>query len=471
MSMFDEPQSSPSSRTRNTSSGGLSVFTILLSLIFIALLAAVIGVIVLSLLQGRGNTTIAPLPTTINAYAANATQVIRCADPVNNCGNFSQGISNNESPGQAVPPAPTATPLQGADADNISGQQVTQVPADVTPAAPEQNLLNTQDLPVLSEAELDMLFQPQPVPPIVDGLSASDRQFFDRALDNTFAARSFRYDIDMNLDVTTATDQGAVGLSVTGIAENIFTGVDGSFAFSGAFTPTSTLPEFQVNQSAELRVIGEDLFINLETPDGQSLWIQTDFDELSAVGMESAGFDETLDAVGFNLDTLDTVPEVLDLLAFDGFVNTTRRPNQGNEAHFSTAFDIKGFLKSELLDSVLISLVTFSGVDMNQPDIEGQIRTQARIFQSQVDQLLPRFDLTIDRYVSLTDERLTRILIDLDVSIADPSGQIGDTAIRGDVSIALSGYDQGLTVEAPANAVPVTAEQLNELQAQIQTSP
>ena len=84
--------------------------------------------------------------------------------------------------------------------------------------------------------------------------------------------------------------------------------------------------------------------------------------------------------------------------------------------------------------------------------------------------MIPELNLTIDRYATLTTELISQIIIDFDSSLTgfQANNEIIQIEIDGDIALNLSGYDQGLTVEVPANAVPITAEQIQQLTAQMQ---
>lgn len=463
MSDFD----SPVGKSRRQQQGILGrLWWFALIIVTLTLLGALI-----SSLAGTSETgTTGMLPTTVESYEENELQLTRCADPANDCGRY--------DPRQR--PTSTSVPV-GTPVSQANGQPDGSLPQNTPPiadtATPIAAFTQTPIPPPPTiapdiAATLDSLFVPQPVPPAADGLSLDDRAFFDRAIDNTLNATSFRYDANVALVLNIPGQQGTVNLQVAGVAQNWQHLGEPGFALSARFTASANLDGTPQSETIEARIIGDALYIEMPAEDGQRIWVETAFSDLSNIGFSGESINEMYADMGMNLSQFDEVPQILDLFAFDSFVTTERLGNQGDTAYFHTAFDLPGFLRSELLDSLIFSLASFSGLDTSDSAITNDLRLQIRTFQATLDSTLPQLDLNIDRYVSLTNEYLTRIVADFGTRLAgvDAIGQTAEVGSQVDLSLNLSGYDQGLTVDAPPNAVRITPEQIEQLMAQTQVT-
>lgn len=300
------------------------------------------------------------------------------------------------------------------------------------------------------------------------GLDAQNQALLDRAAHNSLAASSLRFSFYSQIRVALDDQEGNVMASGDGVLHN-YADLQ-SFEMQVKVTLTADLPDKHQEIEVEERVTQGVFYMRGTNPANRmcTRWISV---PMSAVFDDVFIFVDQLVPVSALLDSdsgavatpeADTMSAVLGLMDLSDFFETSRIDSSGDEAQFRTRVDIERLLSSsDTLESLLTLLSRLNGIDL-----KGKAPAAvAKMLVALRPLFLPEAELSIDRYVDLTHELISRIDFRTHVSVLpfNPQEllkhQLTSLAQPAEVDIAatvgLSDYNAEVSVAAPDHPLAV----------------
>ena len=282
------------------------------------------------------------------------------------------------------------------------------------------------------------------------GLSDADFELFTAANAAISEVSSFSFDF-------------TASFSTTGTGEDVSANLSGSGALGG----DEENPVFQLAVTGDVQSEGESQPVELEirlvdniiyTNDGSG-WQGEKADELmSELGSMAGGM------TGTNLDPEDiTSGDLSDLAGMEGmseamaalsqlepneFISMSRTDSDGL-AQFTIELSISDLLSSPSLAPLFMMGMT-GGASVEGMEIdEEQMAAMAGMFAA----MFSEATVTFEEYVDPATMLVHRAVLDINIPVPDMSGSGQATTIALGFDISLSGFDEPVTVEAPADAV------------------
>lgn len=279
------------------------------------------------------------------------------------------------------------------------------------------------------------------------GLSPEDFQALMDASAATASATSGQF--TFTLDLSADAEGDAMDLNLTG---------NGLFGTDDAGSPI-----FQLQLGGSATAEGETTPLNLEIRlVGESLYLQApDFMGPQWLSLSSAEMDMMMESLPVNPDELAS-GDLSGLEGMEGMEGmgemmtalASLQPEQyilmsRDGDRFNTSIDLVGLLSSEAFQDLLVTAAQQEGtMEMSEEEFRAQL--------TQLPAALAGSSLNFDQYV--TDGMVNRMVLDANLSL-DPTA-VGETGepVTIDLSfdLNLSGFNQSYSVEAPADAVPLS---------------
>lgn len=280
------------------------------------------------------------------------------------------------------------------------------------------------------------------------GLSQDDYNALISATEATAAATSAQFTFSANLAAAGEDSTGALDLTGTGAFDST------AGAFQLAINGQADMGDGsgQTPISAELRVVDGSLYAQVPAMLGPQ-WLVLSPEEL---GQMTEGMTASLPFSPDALASGDTsgmagmsdAMMALATLQPEQYIAMTRNGDQ-----FTTTLDITGLLGSEQVQAAIRS-----GIEANADEMESSGMSEAEINEmlANLPAALAGTTATLDQYV--TDGMVSRVVLNLALNV-DPSvlGETGEAAsLALNFDLSLSGFNQPVTVAAPADAVPLS---------------
>lgn len=286
------------------------------------------------------------------------------------------------------------------------------------------------------------------------GLSEADYNVLTAANAATAAANSAQFSFTANLTATAEGESGSINLTGTGAFDTA------AGAFQLTLDGQADMGDGSGPQplNAELRATGGSVYFMVPALLGPQ-WLSISPEEASMFMegfSDSLPFDPTALASGDmsgleGMEGMGDMTEALTALATlqpENYVSMTR-----NGDVFSTTVDVTGLLGSEEMQAFIRESMA-----ANAEELEESGMTEAEINQmlASLPSALQGTNVTIDQHV--TNGMVTRTVINFALNV-DPTvfGETGDAAnIALNFDISLSGFDQPVSIAAPADAMPLS---------------
>lgn len=301
------------------------------------------------------------------------------------------------------------------------------------------------------------------------GLMGEDYELFSAANANSAAQTSFAYDFVIDLGVTGMGTDVSGNLTGSGVLSGemgstdmmgllFSTLVDGSLTFDGQTTPAAI----------EVRVVGDTAYFRLG--DGEE-WFSTTLEELTQMGTQMSGMmmpgdpaamlgtdpmaTPDTDAMMESMMGMEGMNEaIMGLMSLDAneFVSLTRLEDMDGLAHFSLGISVGDLLSQE-------ELLPLFGMAMSQAGMGSDEMTDQQMEQMSMMMGMMFADavITFDQYVDPATELVERAVLTIDFPIAAAmTGGEEDGQLDLVFDIDLMSFGEMQTVEAPANAQPLT---------------
>lgn len=325
--------------------------------------------------------------------------------------------------------------------------QVTNVPLHPTPRATRTPASNLTQLPQARSVTLTP--SPTPLPTL------SAHPLLDQAVNAALSANSLRFSIVGFME----TESARVQFTLRGTGANF----DSLEQLQLHYTLTLTMQVDSETLTAEVeqKLIDGIVYSRARSGERELPWVAISFENMAIEIFDFEGILPFIEQGGEFLPPEgdpETLDEMFSIPTFERYVTLERFDVSPDEARFRLVIDIDRFLRSEEDLMLLLSLITrFTGTNLNLDAMGGLFELGAQYF-------IPDMELTIDRYVGITDARLTRIEINFDGA----TRFLSENPLTGDVVdfefqavISLVGYDEVYVIDVPPDAILV--ESLNDL--------
>lgn len=286
------------------------------------------------------------------------------------------------------------------------------------------------------------------------GLSDADFELFTAANAATTEVDSFAFDFTASYSLTGAGEDG------DGIAN-----LTGSGVLGGGDNPV-----FELAVTGEVKEAGETTPLDLQVRlvDGVLYWVDNTNDEgwqgqtmedltsqlgSLAGGMTGTGVNPEDLASGdlSGLSGMEGVSEAMTALSQlepSEFISMSRTDSEGL-AQFTIDFSISDLLSSPSLAPLfMMGISGGAGVEGMEID-EEQMAAMASMFAA----MFSEATVTFDEYVDPATSLVQRAVLDINLPLPDMTGSGQTTTIALNFDVNLSGFNEPVAVEAPADAV------------------
>jgi hypothetical protein len=272
------------------------------------------------------------------------------------------------------------------------------------------------------------------------GLSPEDFQALTAANAATAAATSGQFNFTLDLSIAAEGENADVNLTGSGL----FADNGGSPVFQLSLAGDATAEGETTPINAELRVVNETLYVQLPEMMGPQWLSLTSADLEGAMASLPMNPADLASGDPAGMAGMSDALTGLAALRPEQYVVMTRDGD-----HFSTNVDVTGLLSSPEFQSFIVT--------MAQQDTSAEIdAAEVTQVMSQLPAAMAGTTFSFDQYV--TDGMVSRMVLNTNLSI-DPSA-IGETGDAGSIAIAfdlnLSGFNGTYSVEAPADAMPMS---------------
>ncbi|MEP7287151.1 MAG: hypothetical protein ABI947_15460 [Chloroflexota bacterium] len=288
-------------------------------------------------------------------------------------------------------------------------------------------------------------------------LSSENQALLDNAVSSSFSASALQFTIKALIKISTQGETGTLQIEGTGYASHL----DDlqKFVLQSKLTLTFDLNGAKRVLNVEERIIKGNFYLYVEEPATRikTKWIGISFSDLLANFFQGFGaFVPSLEGVTKMInDKVPDASELLDLLSFAAYFNTTRIDKGDPEAQFRTQADLLGFLKSkDDLTAALTVLARLGSINLKPAQVAGVVT----IFQKFLPFLIPDLRLTTDIFVDTSDGKVSRLTLDFRTTFragdfSTLKTQLVTLTISG--SAALGSYGVELQVDVPPDVVIV----------------
>lgn len=279
------------------------------------------------------------------------------------------------------------------------------------------------------------------------GLSQEDFAALTTANAMSASATSATYNFTLALDVNA--DGEAVALDLTG--EGVYgMGEDGQPLFSLKLGGNMNSEGTDSPVDLEIRLTEGNVYFNSSTITG-GMWQGMSQEDFGAqLETMTAGLPVSPEAIAESSENPELANEVFAQLATLNPEDYIAITNDGG--HFTVDADVAGLMSSEQMQAIIVTAAASSaeGEAMGEAELAAMSAIMGSLFQDSV--------VRFEQYVG-ADSMIERSVATIDLNI-DPAmmGETGDPVVLNLVfDISLSGYNQPVTVEAPADATMMPA--------------